>query len=209
MEMIDHGTGTSLRVPATEYPAGFVFYKMGKAGLLEGLPDDVDQSAFWELVIIDDDNRRRTFNEKYSKPIVLKFRHVPADFGRLIAKIGFGHTLTLVSRDEFDPICLPYIMGEKPNVSFVVGGTHQPQNPEPGIGYKLELGAYGTPDLLFLVALVRIYANTAAPAYHVVVGAVRGRDRVTGVRTKLRPELQEANDAHWLPSGLPIMRSRA
>ena len=34
-----------IKVPYSEYPAAMIFYKMGKAGLLEGLPDDVDLSS--------------------------------------------------------------------------------------------------------------------------------------------------------------------
>lgn len=87
----DHDDDTEiLSVPASEYPAGFVFYKMGKAGLLEGLPDSVDLSGNWQLVMIDDDKRRQTFLEKHPGKLVLKFRHIPDAFGRLLAKIAYG-----------------------------------------------------------------------------------------------------------------------
>jgi hypothetical protein len=34
-----------VKVPYAEYPPPMVFYKMGRAGLLEGLPDTVDVSS--------------------------------------------------------------------------------------------------------------------------------------------------------------------
>src|SRR6202035_4317169 len=48
----------NLTIPAQEYPAGFVFYKMSKAGLLCGLPESLDLSSVWQLVVVDDDKRR-------------------------------------------------------------------------------------------------------------------------------------------------------
>jgi HNH endonuclease len=55
----------TLSIPAQEYPAGLVFYKMGKAGLLRGLPETVDISNAWQLVVVDDDKRRNAFLDKY------------------------------------------------------------------------------------------------------------------------------------------------
>ena len=48
-----------LAIPAEEYPAGFVFYKMCKAGILQGLPADADVSGTWKLVVIDDDRKHK------------------------------------------------------------------------------------------------------------------------------------------------------
>ena len=107
-----------------EYPAGFVFYKMCQAGLLQGLPEDVDVSSKWQLAVIDDDKRRKLFLARYPKrKLTLSFRHVPHDFGRLLAKIGYGQVLTQLDPGDFRPICIPYILGQKDNVSHVVGGT--------------------------------------------------------------------------------------
>src|SRR5262245_9916948 len=39
-----------VKIPYAEYPAPMVFYKMGPAGLLEGMPDTVDMSHRWQLV---------------------------------------------------------------------------------------------------------------------------------------------------------------
>ena len=42
----------SLTISAQDYPAGFVFYKMSKAGLLCGLPESVDLSSMWQMVVV-------------------------------------------------------------------------------------------------------------------------------------------------------------
>ena len=202
----------SLTVPASEYPGGLVFYKMCKAGLLQGLPESVDLSGIWQFVVIDDDNRRRTFLEKHPGKLVLRFRHVPDAFGRLLAKIAHGQILTALDPADFRPICLPYIIGQKSNLSYVVGGSLDDQQPEPENGYSLSTAGFGSSDRLMLVALVRLYANTHAPAYHVVVGDVAGAENVSRVMRKLGItdiELVTAagkptQPQHWQPDVVPL-----
>ena len=191
-------------IPAAEYPAGFVFYKMCQAGLLQGLPTNVDVSGSWQLVVIDDDGRRKRFLTKYPRTaLTLKFRHVPQAFGRLLAKIGYGHVLTQLDPGDFRPICLPYILGRDANISYIVGGTTEEQTPEPGIGYSLRTAGFGGPDRITLMALIRLLANTHAPAYHVVVGDITGRDRVRRTMQKLGTIIDGGNGTqHWLPRPL-------
>ncbi len=202
-----------LTVPAGEYPAGLVFYKMCQAGLLQGMPETIDLSNSWQLVVIDDDKRRQNFVEKYRREPVIKFRHVPDAFGRLLAKIGYGQVLTSLDPGDFRPICLPYITGDKGNLSYVVGGTLEDQLPETEHGYSLSTIAFGSARRLMLIALIRLYANTHAPAYHVVVGDVTGTKEVERITQKLDAaadgvtqlrHLVPGSSAHWLPSKLPL-----
>lgn len=210
LNMLDQsGRGKELFIPAAEYPAGFVFYKMCQAGLLQGLPADVDVSSRWQLVVIDDDQRKKNFLTKYpTRKLSLSFRHVPQDFGRLLAKIGYGHVLTELDPVDFRPICVPYILGHKANVSYVVGGTFEEQVPERDNGYSLRTAGFGSANRLMLVALVRLLSNTYAPAYHVVVGDVSGTDRVERIMEKLGITIDGVNSfqngaqgslRHWLP----------
>ena len=208
----DHSMG--LDIPADEFPAGFVFYKMCQAGLLQGLPADVDVSNSWQLVVIDDDKRRESFLEKHpTKKLSLSFRHVPHDFGRLLAKVGYGQVLTQLDLGDFRPICIPYILGYKANVSYVVGGTFKEQVPDRYNGYSLMTVGFGDADRLMLVALVRLLANTFAPAYHVVVGYVTGAERVQRIMQKLGINIDRIDSMqngvqgslhHWLPKVMPL-----
>jgi hypothetical protein len=201
-----------MMIPTSEYPAGFVFYKMGRAGLLEGLPETIDVSKVWQMVVIDDHNRRERFHQKNLGKLVLTFRHVPNEFGRLLAKIGYGQVLTTLDPSDFRPICLPYILGTKLNVSFVVGGSLEEQHPELNFGYSLKTAAFGTIDRIMLIALIRLYANTHAPAYHVVVGDVAGIVNVANVIRKLGPgdalpfaaEANRNSGEHWVPKTMPL-----
>jgi hypothetical protein len=170
-------------IEATEYPGGFVFYKMGTCGYLRGLPETTDTSDSWQLVMIDDDARRNAFIKKYGRNPVLSFRHVPDAFGRLLAKIGYCQVLTAVDPGDFRPLVLPYIKGEKKNVSYIVGSKDA--MPEPATGYRLTTLYSEHEDKLILMAEVRLYSNTHAPAYHVVVGDVSGTQEQAHVKTKL------------------------
>lgn len=194
----------TLSIPAEEYPAGFVFYEMGKAGLLQGLPETVDTSSAWKPIVVDDDTRRSKFLKKYSKKLTLKFRHVPDSFGRLLAKIGYCQILTTLDLGNFNPICLPYILGERTNLSFIVGSSEGA--PEPDNGYSLATAVFGSGTRLMLVARVRLYANTHAPTYHVVVGDIDGAENVKRVSQKLdtQPNDSTSSAEPWYPDVLPL-----
>lgn len=170
-------------VTASEYPAGFVFYKMGPCGFLQGLPETTDISPSWQFVVIDDDKRRDAFFEKHGHHAVLKFRHVPEDFGRLLAKIAYCQVLTALDPGEFRPLILPYITGAKRNLSYLVGSADGV--PEVNNGYRLTTMYSERDQDLILLVEVRLYANTHAPTYQVVVGDVTGTEASKQARYKL------------------------
>lgn len=184
--VLPHPHGTK-KIAAKEYPAAFVFYKMGKSGFLQGLSETEDISSNWKLIAVDDDARRENYFKKYAEYPTIKFRHVPHEFGQMIAKIGYGHILTTFHPAEFSHICLPYILGGKPNISFVVGGVEDDIKPIPDVGYSLNTECIVTKnfDRLLLVAKVRLYANTHSPEYSVVVGEFIGKESVLNATRKL------------------------
>jgi hypothetical protein len=201
----------TINVPAKSYPAAFVFYKMGAAGLLQGLPEHIDISLNWQLVAADDERRRQAFLiANPGRNLTLKFRHVPEAFGQLLAKIGYGQILTQLDLGDFRPICLPYITGEKANVSYIVGGSLEDYAPDPRYGYSLTTASFGSPSRLMLMAIIRLYANIHSPAYHVVVGDVTGAANVSRVLEKLgfadkgQDSPSAEVDTHWLPKVLPL-----
>lgn len=179
-------TNEDIEIPVQEYPAGFVFYKMGKSGFMRDLVETEDVSSGWQLVMIDDDARRENYFNKHGKYPPLKFRNFPQEFGRIIAKIGYCQILTTFHPTEFLHICLPYILGDKANVSFVVGGGEEVE-PVPGVGYSLGTECIITRNLdrMLLIAKVRLYANIHSPEYSVVVGEFIGEELVANARLKL------------------------
>lgn len=204
-----------LKVPYSEYPAPMIFYTMGKAGALQGLPNSPDISSFWKLVSIVDEEKLRAFERKYPGKLTAQFRHVPDSFGRLLAKIGYGQALCLLDPSDFRPICLPYILGTEKNVSYVVGAATKNEPPMKSIGYSLTSAAFGNAQRLIVVSEVRLMAHNDAPTYHVVVGDVLGSEKVRNACDKLQSKgtinIQldaslgsDPADVPWMPSVWPL-----
>jgi hypothetical protein len=205
-----------IKVPYSEYPAAMVFYKMHRAGLLEGMPDTVDMSTAWQMVAIHNDAKAKVFEERFGIKLTSKFKHVPDSFARLLAKIGYGHLLTVLDPGDFRPICLPYILGEKSNPSYIVGGTFDIAPPEADQGYVLKTVGFAEGNRLMLIAEIRLIANDHTPTYHVVVGDISGHDNIASAMTKIGPFTVGAmstpppfgelasTEMHWMPKVWPL-----
>jgi len=188
-----------------------VFYKMGKAALLEGLPENVDISSAWLLVATRDDGKAKTFQEKFGIKLTSKFRHVPVSSARMLAKIGYCHLLTELEPGYFRPICLPYILGTKPNPSYVIGGSLEIAPPD-NVGYILRTAGFGSTERLMLIAEIRLFSNNSTPTYHVLVGDVSGQQQVASVLEKIGPFAQiggvsassSDKDSPWAPRVWPL-----
>ncbi len=208
-------SGEKINIPFDEYPAGFVFYLMKRAGSLIGLSEDIDQSKIWEFRVVADDDRMKKFEKRYPGRLTIRFKHVPDSFARLLAKIGYGQILCSLDPEDFEPICLPYILGTKANPSYLVGGRWTIPPPSPGIGYEMSTNCVVSEDKLLLIAEIRLYANVHSPVYHVVVGRVRGPERVAHALGKVQATcIVAVTDAnlyappmddkfHWLPRVWP------
>ncbi|MFB6448390.1 hypothetical protein [Bradyrhizobium tunisiense] len=203
----------TVKVPYSDYPAPMMFYRMGPAGLLQGLPASLDISGAWKLEALSDHEKNLAFEAKYGIKLTARFRHVPESFARLLAKIGYGQVLTSLDPNDFRPICVPYILGQRGNVSYIVGGKLTPDQPDPGLGYVMKTAAFGMRDRLMLIAELRLYANNHVPTYHVVVGDVVGTDKVATVLKKLGvidvPVLSPLavpaiEQDHWMPTCWPL-----
>jgi hypothetical protein len=205
-----------LDVVIGDYPAPMVFYQMHRAGILDGEPENIDRSRVWKLISVVDENRLQDFERKYPGRLTARFKHVPDSFARLLVKIGYGQVMTSLDPGDFNAFCLPYILGLKTNLSYIVGGRITIEQPQPGIGYSLKSHQFGTADRIVLVSEVRLYANNHTPTYHIVVGDVVGRKNVGIVKKKLEaacsvdmPEQYDLpreppEEFHWMPRVWPL-----
>lgn len=206
-----------LSIPYNEYPAPMIFYGMGKAGILQGLDEATDVSLKWQVKYIADDTKIKMFEKKYPGRLVAKFKHVPESFGRLIAKIGYGQVLCSLDPSDFEPICLPYIIGSKKNVSFIVGsGRDTVAKSTPGIGYFMGTVFIDDESNALILAEIRLLGDNGTPTYHVVIGTVSGTQNVERVRDKISatymislnsdfdPAKPLGDDLHWMPEIWPI-----
>ncbi|QIE23574.1 hypothetical protein SBC1_14610 [Caballeronia sp. SBC1] len=111
-----------IKVPFSDYPAAMIFYKMQPAGILVGLPSSVNQAGRWELISIADKAKLNQFKLEYGVDPIARFKHVPDSFARLLIKIAYGQVLCSLDPADFNAICLPYILEEGRNYSYIVGG---------------------------------------------------------------------------------------
>lgn len=211
-----YNPGKSLSIPMDEYPAPMVFYQMQKAGILQGLPEAVDLSPQWILISVCDQEKIDNFIEKYGQPPIAKFRHVPDSFARLLAKIAYGQILCSLDPEDFRPICLPYILGQKSNPSYVVGGRASSSELKPGIGYELKSHCIKFPGRLLIMSEIQFLSNCHTPSYHVLVGDVQGSAEVDRVYEKIEAnysidvidtkkyKLGHDETFHWMPSQWPL-----
>jgi hypothetical protein len=202
-----------IKVPYSEYPAPLIFYKMRAAGALQGAPPTLDISGAWELVAVSDHEKNMEFERKFGFPLTAKFRHVPISFGRLIAKTAYCNALCTLDPSDFRSICLPYILGSKTNISYIVGGDFDIPPPDAGLGYVLRTIGAGAEDRLIIIGEVRLYANNHTPVYHSIVGEVVGSANVAAISTKFAvgelyspaayagPNNQRP---HWAPAVWPL-----
>lgn len=178
-----------LMLPIGEYPAPAIFYRLPHAGMLSGASAGLDISDTWLPYTIVDPERAASFEGDKGAPLTFSFRHVPTSFGRLVLKVGYGHLLSQLPLGSFDALCMPYILGERPNVSFLVGARPINQPPEP-VGYRMETVAFGTSEYIWLTVEVRFFADADTPTYYGVIGGVRGAEAIEDVAAKLgRPKL--------------------
>lgn len=206
----------TLQVPVNEYPAAMVFYRMHSAGILDGFPENLDSSKQWEFTTICDRQKIDRYVEKYGQEPTAKFRHVPDSFARLLAKVAYGQVLCSLDPDDFRPICLPYILGEKKNPSHVVGGRWSYPDIQPGIGYELRTNCVNFLDKLLIVVEIQFLPNCQTPVYHVLVGDVSGTSEVTRVLGKIAATYTVTvadaslyrkpsdDNFHWMPGKWPL-----
>jgi hypothetical protein len=180
------------------------------------MPDTVDLSKAWQFVAVHDDAKAKEFIKRYGMKLPSKFRHVPESFARLLAKIGYCHMLTLLDPGDFRPICLPYILGEKRNASYIVGGAFDLAPAEPHNGYVLNTLGFIETGRMMLLAEIRLFSNLHTPTYHVVVGDVQGAEKieallkmlapinVTGPRNVPTSPESSPLDTHWMPRAWPL-----
>lgn len=210
--------GQKIKIPVDEYPSAMIFYHMKTAGFLLNSPKNFDYSKLWTLKAIHDDKKTKAFEKKYPGQLITKFKHVPDSYARLLEKIAYGQILCSLDPNDFNPICLPYILGKESNHSYIVGSGENSHEPLNDIGYSMRTICIGTSEYLLLIAEIRILANEHTPAYHVVVGDVSGKDNVNSVRDKISATYDVvisdnfkgscSDEYHWMPRIWPLVKSK-
>jgi hypothetical protein len=211
-----YNPGSKLKIPYSEYPAAMVFYFMNEAGILRDALKTLDTSGSWLLRAIVDEGRLQAFVKKYPGQLTASFIHAPDSFARMLAKIGYGQVLCSLDPGDFNPVCLPYILGIEKNLSYIVGGSPEAFEPLEGVGYSMSTHTFSDSKQMLIIAEIRLLANNHTPSYHVVVGVVEGEEEIMRVSKKVTatyavtiPDCTNAhqnleNKFHWMPRAWPL-----
>ena len=159
------------------------FIKMVPPGILQKMGPDTNLIDQWTVYTLNDDERRESFMRKYPhlKPIDY-VRYLPYDFGRLIAKIAYGYAITKIDIGDIDAICVPYILGTKTNISYIVGDdTENSYAKFPHLNHQFSIEGDFNEETgrLLIIVKVRLFSNSNVPTYKVVVGQVCGHASAT------------------------------
>jgi hypothetical protein len=155
---------------ADTYPAHFLYYEMPKAGILQGFGPEVDLSQFWTLKTKSDAKRNEDWGNSGSSPVVIQFVHHPEEFALLLLKVAYCQILWSLNPDDFISIANPYILGEKKNPSYLVGGSeHRPT--KTNISYDLQASTTILGNGTWLLSVhVTLLSGVGIPTYEAVVG---------------------------------------
>jgi HNH endonuclease len=183
-----------ISVPALEYPAPAFMYKCTKAGILDGLSPDSDTSSQWQIVGLLNHDEMKSFQEKYGKNTTFKFRHVPEQFARTIAKIGYSYAIAFFGTEAFRPLALDLILGQSTNLSYVVGGSFDIMPPVPDAGHLLTIEGITNLRRTLIVVNIRLFASASTPHYHVIVGETQNEQSTK--RLLQMPHVLRAREEH-------------
>ncbi len=212
-----YNPGEKLKIPYSEYPAPMVFYFMNEAGILNGASKTVDTSGAWLLKTIVDETKLQKFEKKYPGQLTASFMHAPDSFARMLAKIGYGQILCSLDPDDFNPICLPYILGTEKNLSYIVGSSVEVLEPLKRVSYSMSTHTFSDNKQMLIIAEIRLLSDNHTPSYHVVIGSVEGEEEIKRVSSKVTatyavtiPPGTDAtqnpeNKFHWMPRVWPVI----
>lgn len=172
-------TQINMDVPVSEHPAPLFMLKCSRAGILEGLPKSVDTSGGWKFVGIVDNEKMSEFQDKYGKEVTFEFRHVPDQFSRTLAKIGYSYAVANLGVEGFTALAPDFILGKDKNRSYLVGGDPEIPPPIPDAGHILQLALAGDENQVFVIVEIRLFASCPTPQYHVVVGEIAGKSNIS------------------------------
>ncbi len=175
-----------INVPIQDHPAPLVMYKCLRAGVLDNVPKSIDTSCNWQFSVIQDDREMEKFQDKYGKDVTFSFRHVPDQFARTLAKIGYSYAIANIGMEVFKPLAPDLILGREKNLSYLVGGNFELSPPIPDAGHILRLGIEGTVQRAFITVDIRLFASCPTPDYQVVVGEVSGLNNINFLIEKIK-----------------------
>ena len=158
-------------VPAADYPNFGFFPVLMPPRLLSGFQLGIGSSP---IVRIQTFEKIDPYYERTSSlPRRLEY-DVLYSFTRMLAKIAYCYAIIAYGMDVFTPIITEYIRGKiNPGVDFYVGGGEESTERDNGL-HRLAVRCVQIGNGTAIVGVVRLFADVAAPIYHVCLGSATG-----------------------------------
>jgi hypothetical protein len=156
-----------------DYPAPLFMYKFGQASILRGLPPGTGIFEWLPYGIANRDESKALI-AKHGGSILLRFKTVPIELARMLAKIGHSFAVAEFGWGSFDPLPqnLDTILNRTDDVAYTVGGDMELSPPIHDAGHltqaRIWIRPLGPP---LLIIDIRLFASIDTPNFHVVVGA--------------------------------------
>jgi hypothetical protein len=105
--------------------------------------------------------------------IKIETKECPAEFARMLAKIGLGMAVAEGFADRLDgePFVIPSILGLAEDVGRWVGTLKTPNEAYPGLQHRVFL--HCDFERRFLIAEVQLFSNWRTPSYVVIIGKLQ------------------------------------
>lgn len=155
-------------VAVSNFPHMFSVPIFDKARILLGAPEfysDLIGCGVWANA---SEEEIRPFLKKEGDRI--RVGAVKADvFCQMLAKIAYSFAIAELGYGAFEPLVLPIILGKSTNFGHLIGGDPQPPPPSAHLheaSWEWQIVRLQT----YIVVNVRLFGQSGAPQYHVVVG---------------------------------------
>jgi hypothetical protein len=95
------------------------------------------------------------------------------EYGKLLAKIAHAITVATLGYDTFEHWLPPYIKGDDPHLSYLVGGCDEPWEPKNNlhdVNWTVAPYKEGYPDEYLVFVKIRLFAQLGGPSAVVIAG---------------------------------------
>lgn len=172
------GVAGFAKVPVTEFPAGVFLPHVGRAGVFIGSPPHLDTFQWLPHYYGTNDMNEFAERHRWDKKMLVKF--MPIEFGQTLIKTCYAYAVAEFGANAFTPICIPQILSQDKNISFIFGQDGKNENkPGESVVWDIKLSYF----LSFLptplvMAHCSFLPGMGTPIYEVVLGIVQSQEHI-------------------------------
>ncbi|OFY37450.1 MAG: hypothetical protein A2Z69_03385 [Bacteroidetes bacterium RBG_13_44_24] len=168
------GTKEALDVPIMEYGGRITFFFFTPPAYLLGRKDKTGINICGsQLYRIGGIEEKQLVDKYNAKAIEFHMKTKPTNFARMLAKIAYGFAVSKYGLNNFRPLILPAILGEKDDIGMWVGCEAQEQENFPKEDFVVNLSV--KEDIIY--SRIKFFGKfEQVPTYLVVVGEIKNNE---------------------------------